>query len=111
MDTTDPHGPDLWSAPSEMDVVHGGAGANWLLAISLVVAWRGNGSVRPQAAVAQRLAEMVAEGGAAVVEQAALGLTDVAGMLLELYADHVGASSDDVLQDVATLMSDKSAWG
>ena len=90
-----------------LDVTHGGTGTNWLLAISLIVAWRGNGSRRPQSAVAQRLAEMVAEGGAAAVEQAALGLTDVAGMLLELYADHAGASPDDVLQDVATLMREE----
>jgi hypothetical protein len=61
--------------------------------------------------VAQMLAEIAAEGGPAAIEQAALGLTDVAGMLLELYADRTDASPDQVLQQAATLMADGSPWG
>jgi hypothetical protein len=54
---------------------------------------------------------MVAEADAAAVEQVALGLADVASTLLELYADCVGRSPDDVLQDAATLHSDKRLRG
>jgi hypothetical protein len=57
------------------------------------------------------LAEIAAEGGPAAVEQAALGLTDAAGMLLELYADRTDASPDQVLQEAATLMADRGLWG
>ena len=57
------------------------------------------------------LAEIAAEGGPAAIDQAALGLTDVAGMLLELYADRTGASPDQVLQEAATLMADGGLWG
>jgi hypothetical protein len=57
-------------------------------------------------AVAQRLAEIAAEGGPAAVEQAALGLTDVAGMFLEICADRMDASPDAVLQQAALLDDD-----
>ena len=57
------------------------------------------------------LAEIAAEDGPAAIEQAALGLTDVAGMLLELYADRADTSPDQVLQEAATLMADRSPWG
>jgi hypothetical protein len=73
------------------------------MAISLVAAWRGTGVQRGRDAVAQRLAEMAAEGGPGAVEQAALGLADVAGMLVELYADCAGTSPDDMLEEVAAL--------
>jgi hypothetical protein len=86
-------------------------GMHWLLAVNLIAAWRGTGGVRRQALVAQRLIELADEGGAAAVERAALGLTDVAGTLLELYAGCVGASPGDVLDEVAGLIRDRSAWG
>ncbi len=57
------------------------------------------------------LAANAEEGGPAAVEQAALGLTDVAGMLLELYADRKDASPDQVLQEAATLVVDVGPWG
>jgi hypothetical protein len=57
------------------------------------------------------LAVIAEEGGPAAVEQAALGLTDVAGILLGLYADRRDASPDQVLQEAATLMADISPWG
>jgi hypothetical protein len=57
------------------------------------------------------LAVIAEEGGPAAVEQAALGLTDVAGMLLELYADRRDASPDQVLQEAATLVADIDPWG
>ncbi len=83
----------------------------WSLAITLITLWRGANDRDPRTAVAQMLAEIAAEGGPAAVEQAALGLTDVAGMLLELYADRTDASPDQVLQEAATLMADRGLWG
>jgi hypothetical protein len=81
------------------------------LAISLLIVWRATDKVvwratdkahwRPQ--VAQRLAEIAAEGGPAAVEQAALGLTEIAGMYLEMYANRMSASPDEVLQHAVTL--------
>jgi hypothetical protein len=88
-----------------------GAGMHWVLAINLIAAWRGTGDVHRQALVAQRLVEMAEEGGVAAVERAALGLTDVAGTLLELYAAAIGALPGDVLTEVATVLCDKSRWG
>jgi hypothetical protein len=67
--------------------------------------------VHRQALVAQRLVELADQGGAAAVERAALGLTDVAGTLLELYARRAGVSTGDVLEEVAGLVRDRSAWG
>ena len=87
------------------------AGTHWVLALNLIAAWRGTGDVHRQALVAQRLVEMAEEGGVAAVERAALGLTDVAGTLLELYAAAIGALPGDVLTEVATVLCDKSRWG
>ena len=106
-----PSRPDPRSGPSEIDVPDGDSEGSWPLAISLITIWRGAGGEPPRPAVAQRLAEIAVEGGPAAVEQAALGLTDVAGMLLELYADRTGAQPDHVLQEAATLMSDRGLWG
>jgi hypothetical protein len=86
-------------------------GMHWLLAVNLIAAWRGTGGAHRQALVAQRLIELADESGAAAVERAALGLTDIAGTLLELYARCAGASPDDILEEVAVLIRDRSAWG
>ena len=110
MSATEPPCPDPGSVPSDIDVPGDGSDESWPLAISLITVWRGAGGAPARAAVAQRLAEIAAEGSPAAVEQAVLGLTDVAGMLLELYADHTGASPDHVLQEAATLMSDRGLW-
>ena len=77
----------------------------------LITRLRGANDQDRRTAVAQMLAAIAAEGGPAAVEQAALGLTDVAGMLVELYADHMDASPDQVLQEAATLMADMGPWG
>jgi hypothetical protein len=87
-----------------------GADSGWQVAIGLLTTWLGPGNTHPHRAVAQRLAELAEEGGPAVVERAALGLTDLAGMLLELYADHAGAPPDQVLQKAATLLYDRAVW-
>jgi len=71
-----------------------------------MAAWQGACDELCQDAVAQRLAEVAAEGGPAAVEQAALGLADVAGMFAELYADGAGASLDAVLEEAAAALRD-----
>lgn len=91
------------SNPADVD-------SSWQLAIGLLATWLGPGNTHPHQAVAQRLAELSQEGGPAAVEQAALGLADVAGMLLELYADQTGAAPDEVLQKAATLLYDSAVW-
>jgi hypothetical protein len=80
----------------------------WQIAISLVAAWREFPDERRAEAVAERLAVVAVEGGPAAVEQAALGLTDVAGMFMELYADCAGRSLDSILADAA---ADREAEG
>ena len=106
MTETEPPDPD----PSKDYFPDGGADRSWSLAITLITVWRGVHGRDPRTAVAQMLAEIAAEGGAVAVEQAALGLTDAAGMLLELYADRTSASPDQVLQEAATLMADRGLW-
>lgn len=77
-------------------------GRNWQLALSLIAAWRKTG----RDALTQRLAEVAAEGGPAAVEDAVLGLTGLANMFAELYADSAGRSVDAILQDAADLELD-----
>jgi hypothetical protein len=111
MTETEPPDPDPRSAPSQADFPGAGADRTWSLAITLITVWRWADDKDRRTAVAQMLAAIAAEGGPAAVEQAALGLTDVAGMLLELYADRTDASPDQVLQDAATLIADRGLWG
>ena len=111
MTETEPPDPDPSSAPGPADVPDAGANRTWSLAITLITVWRGANDGDPRVAVAQMLAEIAAEGGPAAVEQAALGLTEVAGMLLELYADRTDASPDQVLQEAATVLADRGLWG
>ena len=73
----------------------------WQLAISLLSTWRREHRL---SAVAKRLAEVAARDGPAAVEQAALGLTEVAGMLLEVYADYAGTPLDSALEEVAAAL-------
>ena len=75
------------------------------MAISLLAAWRATGKAHRRPKVAQRLAEIAAEGGPAAVEQAALGLTEIAGMFLEMYANRMNASPDEVLQYAVVLFN------
>ena len=111
MNMAEPLCPDPPSVPAESHAPDAGPGMQWLLAVNLIAAWRGAGGVHRQTLVAHRLIELVDEGGTAAVERAALGLADVAGTLLELYAASVGVPPGDVLQEVATLRCDKSLWG
>jgi hypothetical protein len=75
----------------------------WQIAISLVAAWRQSSDERRADAVAERLAAVAVEGGPSALEQAALGVTDVAGMFMELYADCAGRSLDSILADAAAV--------
>src|ERR1700761_3431501 len=111
MTKTEPPAPDPGAAPSQAHFPDAGANRTWSLAITLITVWRGTSDQDRRTAVAQMLADIAAEGGPAAVEQAALGLTDAAGMLLELYAERTGASADQVLQEAATLMADRGLWG
>ena len=111
MTETESPDPDPSSDPSQADLPDAGANSAWSLAITLITLWRGANDQDRRTTVAKMLATIAAEGGPAAVEQAALGLTDVAGMLLELYADHKDASPDQVLQEAATLVTDLGPWG
>jgi hypothetical protein len=73
------------------------------LAISLLTVWRAGDKAHWRPNVARRLAEIAAEGGPAAVEQAASGLTEIAGMFLEMYANRMNTSPDEVLQYAVVL--------
>jgi hypothetical protein len=94
------------SGPSaDFEVTNPGPGEGWQLAIGLIRAWRGAGE-RADGAVAQKLAEVAAEDGAATAEQAVTGLVKLGNMFLELYADCAGLSIEWVLWDAAALADD-----
>jgi hypothetical protein len=90
---------------ADFDVTNAGPDEGWQLAIGLIRAWRGAGE-RTDGAVAQRLAEVAAEGGAATVEQAVTGLVALGNMFLELYADRAGLSIERILWDAAAVPDD-----
>jgi hypothetical protein len=76
---------------------------SWSLAISLLGVWRATDEAHWRPNGAQRLAEIAAEGGPAAVERAALGLTEIAGMYLEMYAKRMNVSPDEVLRYAVAL--------
>jgi hypothetical protein len=76
------------------------------MAISLLAVWRAARDDGRDDVVARRLAAVASEGGLTAVEKAALGPADVAGMLLELYADCAGTSLDAVLEEAAAALAD-----
>ncbi len=79
------------SGPSaDFEVTNPGPGEGW----------------QPDGAVAQKLAEVAAEGGAATAEQAVTGLVKLGNMFLELYADRAGLSIEWVLRDAAAVADD-----
>jgi hypothetical protein len=78
---------------------------SWQLALGLIAAWRAASNARRRSAVAQRLAE-AAKGDVSTVEQAALGLTALGNMFLELYADCSGYPIDSIIRDVVALRHD-----
>ena len=110
MSMAEPLCPDPRSVPAQSHAADMGPDMHWLVAVNLIAAWLGAGGEHRQSLVAQRLIELADEGGAAAVERAALGLTDVAGTLLELYARCAGAPPGDILEEVAGFVPDKSAW-
>lgn len=75
---------------------------SWQLALSLIAAWREADGAARQDVFEQRLAEVAAE-GAAAVENAVLGLTALGNMFIELCADCAGRPVETVLEDAATL--------
>ena len=86
-------------------------GRSWQLALELIAARREAVDARRQDAFTHRLAELTAEGGAAAVEHAVLGLTALGNMFVELYADSAGRSVDAILQDAAALRWEDGAHG
>jgi hypothetical protein len=109
MNPTEPPRPE--SDPFESDVRD--ADRSWALAISLLTVWRATDKAHWRPKVAQQIAEIAAEGGPVAVEQAALGLTKIAGMYLEMYAHRMNASPDEVLQyalDCAMPVASADVW-
>jgi hypothetical protein len=92
-----------------MACVPGEDAQGWQDAIRLMVAWREAHAELRRDAVALKLAELAARGGAAAAEQAALSLSDVAGMFAELYADSSGRTVDAVLEEAAALANSGEA--
>jgi hypothetical protein len=82
-----------------------GPGEGWDLAVGLIRAWRGSGE-GADGAVAQKLAEMASEGGAATVEQAVTALVALGNMFIELYADSAGLPIERVLWEAAAVPDD-----
>jgi hypothetical protein len=77
----------------------------WLLAAALIEARR-QGGPRPSDAVMALLAKMTVERGAGAVTRAALGLADVAAVLLEVCADSLKEVPETVLRDVLAILRD-----
>ena len=97
MNPAEPSRPEPDSARFGNDAP-GDADRCWPLAISLLAAWRTTDKAHWRPGVARRIAEIAAEGGPAAVEQATLGLIEIAGMYLEMYAHRMNASPDEVLR-------------
>jgi hypothetical protein len=87
---------------ADLDVTNPGPGAGWEPAIGLIKAWRAAGE-RGDGAVAQKLAEVTAEGGAATAEQVVTGLVALGNMFLELYADSAGLPIERVLWEAGAV--------
>jgi hypothetical protein len=87
------------------DAAFPGPGEGWELALGLIKAWRGAGE-RAEGTVAQKLAEVTAEGRAVTVEQAVTALVALGNMMIELYADSAGLSIERVLWEAAAVPDD-----
>jgi hypothetical protein len=86
-------------APEDEDEI------SWLLAAALIETRR-QGDPLPRNEVMGLLAEMTVERGPGTVTQAALGLTDIAGTLLEVCAHALGKAPESVLRDVLVILRD-----
>jgi hypothetical protein len=82
----------------------------WLLAASLIEATR-RGDGRPRDELMRILAQMSVERGAETAVLAALGLADVAAVLLEVCADSLKEAPQDVLRDVLAILRDEGGEG
>jgi hypothetical protein len=76
------------------------------LALDLLEAWRGAAGARRPAAVTRRLADQVACGSPATVEQIVVALTALADSFLELYADTAATPVSWILRETAELTLD-----
>ena len=90
---------------ADFDAAFPATGEGWELAVGLIRVWRGSGE-RADGAVAQKLAEVAAEGGAATVEQAVTALVALGNMFIELYADSAGLPIERVLWEAAAVPDD-----
>ena len=77
----------------------------WLLAAALIQTRR-QGNPHSRDAVAELLAEISAEYGAAIITRVVLGLTDVAAALLETGADSLKERPHTVLHDALSALRD-----
>jgi hypothetical protein len=102
---TNPPRPDTRLADHECESVaeEEGDETSWLLAAALVEARR-QGDPAPRDSVMGLLADMTLERGAGTVTLAALGLADVAAVLLEFCADSLKESPPTVLGDVLAFL-------
>ena len=107
MAMTNPLRPDARLADHECGSIAEEAGdeTSWLLAAALVEARR-QGAPPPRDAVMGLLAEMTLERGAGTDTLAALGLADVAAVLLEFCADSLKEPPSTVLGDVLAFLRD-----
>jgi hypothetical protein len=78
---------------------------SWLLAAALIETRR-HSAPRPRDEVLATLAEMTAQRGAGTVTRAALGLADVAVILLEVCADSLMQPPETVLREVLAALRD-----
>jgi hypothetical protein len=78
---------------------------SWLLAISLIAAWRETGGDSGSKAVERELAKATAKGNVTATEKVMVGLITLGNMFIELYADAVGSSADAVLREAAAIRS------
>jgi hypothetical protein len=109
---TNPPPPDTRLADHECGSVaeEEGDETSWLLAAALVETRR-QADPAPRDAIMGLLADMTLERGAGTVTLAALGLVDVAAVLLDFCADSLKESPPTVLGDVLDYLRDESRGG
>jgi hypothetical protein len=73
------------------------------LAFSLLTTWQ---IEHREDALVRKLDEVAADGGTNAIAQAAIGLTEVAGMFLELYAESAGVPIDTAFREATVAFRD-----